>query len=77
MDSFLFWLWKPLAELAFGLGIAALLSLIYLALQVPRWVKQKLCKHPRVFETGACDAVCRHCGKNLGFIGKWRSSGGG
>jgi hypothetical protein len=27
------------------------------------------CKHEHYYETGACDAVCSDCGKNLGFIG--------
>lgn len=31
------------------------------------------CKHDEgVRETRACDAICRKCGKNLGFIGSWR-----
>ena len=34
--------------------------------------KQSKCPHARVVETGACDAVCVHCHKNLGFIGTWR-----
>lgn len=34
---------------------------------------QTKCKHDQgVEETRACDAVCRKCGKNLGFIGAWR-----
>lgn len=35
--------------------------------------KQAICKHDDgVNETMACDAICRKCGKNLGFIGTWR-----
>ena len=34
--------------------------------------KQSKCPHARVVETGACNAVCVHCHKNLGFIGTWR-----
>ncbi len=30
------------------------------------------CEHLRVRESMACDAHCRDCGENLGFIGKWR-----
>jgi len=30
------------------------------------------CEHLRVRENMACDALCRDCGKNLGFIQKWR-----
>lgn len=35
------------------------------------------CKHLRVRETMACDAVCRDCGKNLGFIQIWRDANKG
>lgn len=32
--------------------------------------KQDKCKHEcGVFETSRLDAICRSCGKNLGFIG--------
>ena len=34
--------------------------------------KSQPCKHLRVRETMACDAVCRDCGRNLGFIQQWR-----
>jgi hypothetical protein len=34
---------------------------------------QRRCKHDRgVNETNSCDAICRSCGKNLGFIDKYR-----
>lgn len=37
------------------------------------WRNQSNCKHDEgVNETSACDAVCKECGKNLGFIGTWR-----
>lgn len=33
-------------------------------------IKQWMCPHDGgVNETRACDAICRKCGKNLGFIG--------
>jgi len=49
------------------------LVLVVLAIkQVAEWIEQRLCKHERVSETMACDAVCNKCGKNLGFIGTWR-----
>lgn len=35
------------------------------------------CKHLRVRETMACDAVCRDCGRNLGFIKNWRDANKG
>ena len=34
--------------------------------------KQGKCEHKDYRETMACDAVCRDCGKNLGFIGTVR-----
>lgn len=35
--------------------------------------KQSRCKHDGgVNETMACNAICKKCGKNLGFIGNWR-----
>lgn len=37
-------------------------------------LRQSKCKHDGgVNETSACDAICRKCGKNLGFIGNWRN----
>ena len=40
---------------------------------VIQWRKQSRCKHDGGYtETQACDAICRRCGKNLGFIGKLR-----
>ena len=59
----------------FGWNVAAPLLLIVLLVllsvlaDVPMMVRQHLCKHPRYFETGSCDAVCSDCRKNLGFIG--------
>lgn len=32
------------------------------------------CEHLRVRETRACDAICRDCGNNLGFIQEWRDT---
>ncbi len=35
--------------------------------------QQWRCKHDGgVYESMACDAICKQCGKNLGFIGSWR-----
>jgi hypothetical protein len=42
---------------------------------VIQWYKQSRCKHDGGYnETQACDAICRQCGKNLGFIGKLRDN---
>ena len=41
---------------------------------VIQWYKESRCKHDGGYnETQACDAICRQCGKNLGFIGNWRN----
>ena len=74
MNWFWIWIQKSLAEVAFGIAIIILIFSVLLASQIPRWIKQSRCKHERVRETMACAAVCRNCGKNLGFIGTWRES---
>jgi hypothetical protein len=41
---------------------------------VIQWYKESRCKHDGGYnETQACEAICRQCGKNLGFIGNWRN----
>lgn len=62
----------------FGIICLAVVLLTVLVSAVSKYIKQSMCKHEHYFETMACDAVCRDCGKNLGFIGnvqKERSSG--
>lgn len=55
--------------------IIALLLLIfmiiaYLVMNLTTYIQQSRCKHDGgVNETQACDAICKLCGKNLGFIG--------
>jgi len=69
MEWFYFWLMKPIAELVL---IAAILIVAALV-NVPRLARQKRCRHDgEIDETSTCDAICRKCGKNLGFIGKFR-----
>lgn len=50
-----------------GLG---LLILAILACK-DAWVQWR-CKHESYYETMACQAICNHCNKNLGFIGTVR-----
>lgn len=40
----------------------------------PTWRRQAKCDHKKhsYRETMACDAICRGCGANLGFIGTVR-----
>ena len=51
--------------------IALLIMLvIYVPLVYSAHIRQKKCSHDGgVNETRACDAICKLCGKNLGFIG--------
>ena len=52
---------------------ASVVALVLLCFWVPIWWRQTRCKHDHgVNETQACDAICRGCGKNLGFIGSWQ-----
>lgn len=49
------------------------LVVVGVAVFLPQWWRQHRCLHKQgVNETRACDAICKGCGKNLGFIGKWR-----
>ena len=74
------WLWNAMsARIGWALGetilfamIAAIVLIVVALLSLPRMWRQARCKHLRFYETGACDAICRDCGKNLGFIGAWR-----
>jgi hypothetical protein len=50
--------------------VIALLVVAALAIKARDAIKQAACKHAKgVRETSACDAICKACGKNLGFIG--------
>jgi hypothetical protein len=41
------------------------------------WRGQERCRHEQgVRETQSCDAICKQCGENLGFIGQWRKKHG-
>ena len=60
------------SELLF-LVLWALVCALAVWLYLPIWWRQRHCKHDRaVNETQACEAICRDCGKNLGFIGAWQ-----
>lgn len=70
MISIFVWTLKDVLYVAVGGLLIGAWVLISLA---DRW-KQLQCKHDGgVNETRACDAICRKCGKNLGFIGNWRN----
>lgn len=69
MQQIFVWRLEDVITLAMvGLGL-----LVWLAVAIPEIVRQALCKHDGgVNETSACQAVCRKCGKELGFIDDWR-----
>lgn len=53
--------------------VVVIFTTILLVIEFRSWLKQRRCKHDGgVNETQACDAICRKCLKNLGFIGTWR-----
>ena len=55
-----------------GLAILASILVWLLGSAALDWLKQKLCRHERVFENRACHAICNDCRKDLGFIQTWR-----
>lgn len=69
-----FWVAKALVDVAIGLAWISAFSLMIFEPLVGKWWRHRKCQHKRVMETMACDAVCRECGKNLGFIQKWRDA---
>jgi len=69
-DYLWFWAAKYLVELILCIG--AMVPILLMAASQAR--RQSRCRHDTgVNETQACDAICRKCGKNLGFIGAWRA----
>lgn len=53
-----------------ALGIFVFCVLVVILVTVAKAIRQGRCPHDGgVHETQACDAICRQCGKNLGFIG--------
>jgi hypothetical protein len=56
-----------------GLLVVGIVAILFALIFIADRVKQLLCKHDGGYgETMACDAICRKCGKNLGFIGNFR-----
>jgi hypothetical protein len=41
-------------------------------ISVKQAIKEARCDHKEYYETRSCDAICKNCGKNLGFIGTLR-----
>lgn len=46
--------------------------LIVAWIELPKWWKQRNCKHESYWETMACHGKCVNCGKDLGFVGTLR-----
>lgn len=60
-----------------GITLGAIASLGVACFFVWQWWIQRSCKHDSgVTETQSCAAICKGCGKNLGFIGAWRKAQG-
>jgi len=60
--------------------IEIVLALLCLMIAIPfliaKVINRMTCKHQVFHENRACDAICRDCGKNLGFIGNLRGQPG-
>ena len=72
---------KPIFVITLGDIIGIAISLIAIAgvvaFFVREWWVRRSCKHNSgVNETRACHAICKSCGKDLGFIGAWRQAQG-
>ena len=53
--------------------IIVLMVLCGAAYGLKRGIEKAICGHDGgISETSACEAICRKCGANLGFIGTWR-----
>ncbi len=71
MTNAFVWTLQDVVSIAMLALILVVVALIFLT----TFVREMLCKHDAgVNETQACDAICRNCGKNLGFIGAWRKT---
>ena len=60
-----------------GLSLMVALFLFMLIYGLTIYIQQARCRHGKGYnETRSCDAICRKCGKNLGFIGALREKAG-
>lgn len=76
MSEILFWMAKPIAEFLLVVVLFFVLTLIYFLCRIPRIIRQARCIHESYWVPRSCDAVCRSCGKNLGFIGALKLKSG-
>lgn len=72
----MFWieLWAMIQVIGMLIPIAIFVLILLVLIFKAAWdgIKQSRCKHENYYETRACDAICKECGKNLGFIGTVR-----
>ena len=54
------------------IAVFVILAIWYVTIKAKDYLKQKRCKHEEYYENRSCDATCKSCGKNLGFIGTLR-----
>lgn len=64
------WTIGDLVGIVLFLMSAVLFGIIFIA----QWLKEMTCKHEKIYENRACNAICKDCGKDLGFIGSWRKN---
>lgn len=59
-----------------NIALVSVVVLVAMILYMREAIRQALCKHERfgINETSRCDAICRGCGKNLGFIDSVRKA---
>ena len=70
MEWLTFWPLETLAELIVTVVVVMAFVIVWV---LPNIIKQYRCRHDGGFyETRACNAICRQCSKNLGFIGNLR-----
>ena len=71
-EVFLFWVMKPIAELALIAVVLLVIVAAFAVKELTAFLRQSRCKHENLREDRSCTAWCRKCGKNLGFIGNLR-----
>ena len=54
--------------------VVAVMLAAAIIISIIRYAKQRACLHEEYYEDMACNAICRTCGKNLGFIANVRNS---
>lgn len=55
-------------EDAFGLLVCTIAVLWFAIAQAVTYFRQKFCKHLEFYQTRECQAMCNHCGENLGSV---------